>query len=200
MPNWTENLLTIGRTKDTKPKDFRKIINAARKTARKRNEPGYRGFMSEFLPCPEELRGTTSPDRLGDLVGRCPEESGKLLDGMKSDEGRRAFQELIDGRKRLINRYGCTEWYTWQNRSWGCKWDFMEADASFDEDAEGKVTAVHMEFQTPWGPPEAFLKWLAHAFSVTVEDSYLNEGDIQCDEDGEPLEDQDRQYVSFGED
>lgn len=45
--------------------------------------------------------------------------------------------------KANLDRYGCTNWYDWNIKNWGTKWN-----ASDSEEKGGKIT-----FQTAWSPP-----------------------------------------------
>ena len=46
---------------------------------------------------------------------------------------------MEQGKQSFINekKYGCKDWYEWNNRNWGTKWDAGEA--SIDDGCEGEV-------------------------------------------------------------
>ena len=85
--------------------------------------------MNKLLPCPEELRNTTSPVRA---------ENG---------ENEREFQERIKRHEKL---YGATNWYDWQCKAWGTKWD-IHANL-----ADERKTELHYYFDSTWSPPINF--------------------------------------------
>jgi hypothetical protein len=49
-------------------------------------------------------------------------------------------------------------WYNWNNRNWGCKWD---ARTHFAEMMDGKLV---YEFDTPWAPPIQVISTLAEQY------------------------------------
>lgn len=96
----------------------------------------------------------------------------ELLEYLKDDEGCLTFnkavpmpKELEDShsptpeKKRLMDAYGATNWYVWRLEHWGCKWDASESEFY----KRGDTWMV--SFQTPWGPPIAFMKNLSKQFS-----------------------------------
>ena len=89
MPNWCANTLELRHS------DAAMITRA--KDAFARGE-----FCQEFVPCPAELKDTTSPNR---------------------DEHAAA---------RLREQYGYADWYAFQVNEWGTKWDFGTDDGIND--------------------------------------------------------------------
>lgn len=66
----------------------------------------------------------------------------------------------------LIEKYGASDWYTWNLNNWGTKWDVSEGD--FELDGEGNCGSGW--FDTAWGPPlEAYrnLKEMGFVISAT---------------------------------
>ena len=56
--------------------------------------------------------------------------------------------------------YGAPTWYEWSLQNWGCKWNASKThveDAN-DDPNSGMIT---ISFDTPWSPPEAWLKSLS---------------------------------------
>ena len=49
-------------------------------------------------------------------------------------------------------------WYNWNNRNWGCKWD---ARTHFAEMMDGRLV---YEFDTPWAPPIQVISTLAEQY------------------------------------
>ena len=81
-----------------------------------------------------------------------PEE----LDNMESPTPDTVTEEE---KKRLMDKYGATDWYMWRCNNWGCKWDAQES--AFYKDGEHWM----ITFQTPWGPPVEFLQALSKKFN-----------------------------------
>jgi len=61
--------------------------------------------------------------------------------------------------------FGNTEynWYNWNLSNFGCKWDCSEVYV-WTEENEDNTSFFQVQFQTPWSPPEAFLKTLMNKF------------------------------------
>lgn len=74
------------------------------------------------------------------------------------------FGEADDQLKKLheVNKekYGHTDWYSWRNANWGCKWpeSDLRIAQELSDNNDGTWT-IALDFETPWGPPiEAFEK------------------------------------------
>ncbi len=90
-------------------------------------------FLNEFFPCPPELHEHESPQRNNALA------------------------------ERFIREYGASDWYDWQVKNWGTKWDIC-ADNGVDRDSPNELTAG---FDSAWSPPiEAYEKLLGLGFEV----------------------------------
>lgn len=85
MPNWCQNTLVL------QHEDPAMIKRAEDAFARGE-------FCQEFVPCPAELKDTTSPNR---------------------DEGQADI---------LREKFGYSDWYAFQVNEWGTKWDFGSSD------------------------------------------------------------------------
>lgn len=73
--------------------------------------------------------------------------------------------------KKFKEKYGADDWYDWRCRNWGCKWDASES-GFYEQDGYSMVS-----FETPWSPPDEFIKSLSRMFpSVTFEMQYAEEG------------------------
>ena len=80
MPNWVYNSISVEEQYADKLKEISKV-----------------GLARYYKPMPEELQGTTSPQRVD-----TPDDLLEVT--------------------RLNELYGCADWYTWANRNWGTKW------------------------------------------------------------------------------
>lgn len=61
----------------------------------------------------------------------------------------------------LTARYGAPDWYLWRLSYWGVKWPAGGAGETITPTRE--QTEIRFTFDTPWGPPTAWLKAVAHA-------------------------------------
>lgn len=89
-------------------------ISVEEQYADKLQEIAKVGLCRYYKPMPEELVGTTSPQRMGETMS----------------------QEEHD---RLTEKYGTSDWYTWANREWGTKWGCYEP---FGEDTAYNFTTA----------------------------------------------------------
>lgn len=136
MPNWCENTLQISGEKE----ELAKFQRAAK---------GENTALSlqKTCPRPEALTGTRSPT---DIVSKA--EYKKALKKGDDGVGLPITQEMSD---EFINQYGADNWYDWQIKHWGTKWD-IEAELVDDEAENGYLT---YSFNSAWSPP---VEWLEH--------------------------------------
>lgn len=59
---------------------------------------------------------------------------------------------------RLIKKYGADNWYDWQVKKWGTKWD-VEAEIVWQEKTE-----IEYSFDSAWGPPCDFIIHVSKLF------------------------------------
>jgi len=62
-------------------------------------------------------------------------------------------------------------WYDWQTKNWGTKWNAYESKYG----AEERKAFVY--FQTAWGPPFPVINAFAEKFNIPFEHQYYDEGD-----------------------
>jgi len=55
---------------------------------------------------------------------------------------------------RNKEKYGHTDWYSWNVANWGTKWDARVED--FDDSDPNQI---YVYFETAWSPPVEFMKW-----------------------------------------
>jgi hypothetical protein len=100
------------------------------------------GLMTRFFPMPKALEGSISP------FNGTPEESAKL-----------------------IELYGCNNWYDWKVKNWGTKWD---VDASVGKPDDG---SIYLRFDSAWGPPLEGMAKISRLFpDVTIRHAYFEPG------------------------
>ena len=101
-----------------------------------------KGLLMEFLPTPQPLLDTMA--------------------GSFGDDDRQ--RELEEQQVKNLDTYGAKDWYEWNIRNWGTKWDF-ELDNVHRVD-EYTLTAA---FDSAWSPPiEAYNELLALGFEITA--------------------------------
>jgi hypothetical protein len=131
------------------------------------------------------------------------EEVTKLIETVKADEGDSTLslkkiiavpEELTqlsapnrdeDQKERLAKLYGAVDWYDFQVKNWGTKWD-VDARVIYDsnEQAIGYKAYtdpgerfVHMEFDSAWSPPVFAIDMLAKQFpKVKIHHTYDESG------------------------
>jgi hypothetical protein len=71
--------------------------------------------------------------------------------------------------------YSGDDWYSWNNRNWGVKWDSSNAEL-IDEVENGENLVLVYNFETPWGVPVPVLVELSRQFpSVLITNEYQEE-------------------------
>lgn len=108
-----------------------------------------KNWFDFFLPTPEELEKVNSPNNDASLA------------------------------EQLYEKYGATDWYTWNVENWGCKWNCTADNWLREEDS------ISFSFQSPWSPPIHLYEFIED-HDLHVEASYLEEGMcfIGCYSDG----------------
>lgn len=56
--------------------------------------------------------------------------------------------------EELIEKYGASDWYTWNCNTYGCKWNCDAQDWTVNEYDEENLS-INFWFDSPWGPPDA---------------------------------------------
>lgn len=91
-------------------------------------------LLSEFFPCPPELHEYNAPNL---------------------DDARAA---------RFLEQYGATDWYNWQVKNWGTKWD-IGGNGEFIEQPDANT--IELRFDSAWSPPiEAYGRFVELGFEI----------------------------------
>jgi hypothetical protein len=144
MPNWVSNTLTVSSNG--------KLDNPE---------------MIEFL----SLVGKDVPQ------GWVENDKGEQTELRYDDNGGFSFLAFVSPPADKIEEYygkkgwengkevGDTEynWYNWNLSNFGCKWDCSQV-CVWTEESEDNSSFFQVQFQTPWSPPEEFLKTLMNKF------------------------------------
>lgn len=89
--------------------------------------------FDKIHPLPKALKGTTAPTPKGE------EEQAK----------------------KFIKLYGAPDWYEWQIKNWGTKWNIDPSSLVVQPDGPQNV---RYNFSTAWSPPEKIVACLADKF------------------------------------
>jgi hypothetical protein len=97
-------------------------------------------LLMEFLPTPQELRDTSC--------------------GFFADEDK--AREHLETQARNLEKYGAVDWYDWNIRNWGTKWDF-----GFDCVERVDEHTLTASFDSAWSPPvEAYAQLEELGFEI----------------------------------
>ena len=94
------------------------------------------GLLSAVRPLPEILEDTTSPT---------PADIDPVL------------------QQTMIAQTGCDNWYDWQVRNWGTKWDVDLDGLEFTDNGDG-TAQIQGWFDSAWSPPIEAYETLADDF------------------------------------
>lgn len=67
--------------------------------------------------------------------------------------------QMTVGSNDMDNYNHQDNWYNWNNRNWGCKWDASGVSRHENEDG-----TVYYEFETPWSPPLEVIEKLSEQY------------------------------------
>lgn len=110
MPNWVSTQMSVKGSR----KELVRFLNGINES---------KSIMESYIPCPQELRDTTS--------------------GFYSDE--ETMKELEKKQEENFAKFGHKDWYEWQYSTWGTKWG--DCDTSIED--TGNDLSIY--FMTPWG-------------------------------------------------
>jgi len=143
IPNWCENAVTFTH-KD--PAAIKRVAEAF--------ATGH--FMSQFFPCPKELKETIS--------------------GSFGDDNEQRDLELKQAANQL--KYGFPTWYEWSIANWGTKWDV--GDKNFKPELNEGDTSITLSFESAWGPPTAFYEKMTDELGYSIKAYYYEPGMAFC--------------------
>mgnify|MGYP001592562009 CR=1 FL=1 len=151
MPNWVDNRLTITGDK-TQLDKLKKDAVLVYEKVEKGEEKDNKFSIAKLVPLPEELRETTSPP---DIVSEkeYPKALAKWrVEKIKVKKKKSGYVVGMPITKKisdeLIKKYGTNNWYDWQVRNWGTKWDTRTL--SMNTDTEKRLD---YDIDTAWSPP-----------------------------------------------
>lgn len=75
---------------------------------------------------------------------------------------------LGQSEKKMCEQQGIPNWYDWNNKNWGTKWDFGCENQKEKWDGSNKLTVF---FMTAWGPPTELFEYMTseHGFHICGE-------------------------------
>lgn len=136
MPNWCYSTLEM----TIKSSDLKNLERV--------KENG--GICATYAPMPEELKEGQSPVK---IVTKKEYEAQKIFNAEISDDEEWRKKKGITQKMHdeLVEKHGCADWYTWQNRHWGVKWGDRIREIEHKDIGNG-LCVVTMRWETPWGP------------------------------------------------
>ena len=154
MPNWCKNEWDVSAETKEQAEHVRALLMTGE------GEMTFEGFA----PMPKVLYATlkgSGRDENGETI-----EEGKAAfpDAQPGDDGFGVYRPFTEEEEKALAApecHGHRDWYSWANDVWGVKWEPSEVEW-YPEDGVHKVSVVDrwkfsVNFQTPWGPPEAAL-------------------------------------------
>lgn len=153
MPNWCYNNLSVHPILDDPDEEDLKEME----DFQTKHSPTF--SFSALAPLPEELKDTRSPSLVvpDDQLAKEIAKVDKLRATSPNPEWH--SYPLSESQSRdYITRFGADNWYNWQNQNWGVKWDASDSESEHHDDCS------HIAFQTPWGPPEEWLRLASETY------------------------------------
>ena len=171
MPNWCFNSGCITLKNDSGKQLFKKLAE----------NKSQRGWFANVMPLPPEMElGIGSTQGKQEYMSLEWLEENSEFQGdfgtfvaNKYNADRVDFLPSKEYLQYLGQRFGATNWYGFNINNYGCKWDVTLSDLSV-----GKKT-IDFAFDSPWGPPLVFFKWLGQQ-GFDVEISYEEPGVAFC--------------------
>lgn len=149
MPNWVSNNVVV--TAESKAELDAFLEKAKGEQSKVRSEGNEKFHFGGFIhPSDEEL-----PYYKGEIEEEKPEGWDEL-----SSAEQLAHKLKFEGR----------DWYDWNVREWGTKWDACDTYVERTSDLIAKIN-----FQTAWSPPEPIFKAMVEQFPELRFDIYYEE-------------------------
>ena len=172
MPNWTYNRIVVKGEKENLDKFMNDAI---------RDENGNLS-LSSWIPTPETFKKydtTNHPDGEGLKVGE------KWWDGFGNHDDQLVTEELIEEFKQATKeqeeKYGVVGWYSYNLRTFGCKWDSEVLEGARNDE----MLALYAD--TPWTAPENWLRTISKKYpeltfhtKSTYEEGFWEEANYQA--------------------
>ena len=155
MPNHVTNILTISGPEDLVARIKSEISSAY-------DEDGESVVLHidfhKIAPLPKELEGTRSPMHIISQE-EYDEQERKIAAGETNEPfgpSRCITKEMgID----FLKMFGAVDWYSWQNRNWGTKWNAYSQELLENGD---------IKFQTAWNTPQLIMMTLSRKYPEAV--------------------------------
>jgi hypothetical protein len=149
MPNWTTNIVTIKGSQETLEKIKQSIFTVDVEDGETIIDFGI------LIPKPEELENTESgydEMKCQDYFDKSPDklDYNELMKELPEDNV--VTEEKFNLLKERFIKYKSVDWYNWNVRNWGCKWNGSGLSINTDES-----DTLEFEFISPWCEP---LQWL----------------------------------------
>lgn len=162
MSEWCVNELKITGSKEEMNKFYTVLKSENDKTF----------SMNKFVPFPEDLKGTDSPN-----VFRIERTECLLIDGcieeINYDNKGRKEEQFITEMSNLKSKYGYDNSYDWKCNNWGCKWDVNDPGDCIDNNEE----FYGVMYDTPSNPNIMFVIKLHEMFeNLSFELNYHIQG------------------------
>jgi len=147
MPNWVMNALICSFQTQEQFESFKSKIN-------------LEGLFHSFIPMPEILDGTQSPNiNVDKLIAEFNKDSYTATTLQQLAESNlHMFSNLAKNalkNQEAFKATGYSDWYSWNLDNWGVKWDAVRPTVNFD------LLTITFYFDSPWGCPEQFVRTLS---------------------------------------
>ena len=138
MPNWVSNSISI--TAESKAELDAFIEKAKGEQSKVRNEGNENFHFGAFVHPSEEV---------------LPYYKGEI-----EDEKPEGWDEMSSAEQMAHNlRFSGNNWYDWNVREWGTKWDACSPYVERKDDL-----SAYVSFETAWSPPEPIFKAIVEQF------------------------------------
>ena len=151
MPNWVMNELICTFPNNEQMNEFKNKIN-------------LEGLFNSFIPMPEILDGTQSPNiDVEKLILEYNKKTNSTSMGLTEiiNSNHPWFSDLAKNalkNQQAFIETGYHDWYSWSLDNWGVKWDAVRPTVKFD------LLTITLCFDSPWGCPEHFVRELSKLY------------------------------------
>lgn len=206
MPNHTQTIFRVTGT----PEKLEEFIKRAAFKEKDGSETIF--SFGSFVPCPPEIKHMTCPTKIvtEEELKKEEEDNAARIAKAKA-EGKSEDYVFIthslteEMAKQYMQRFGALNWYDWQVRNWGTKWDCYEQSNEWERVSKNEngttVDYIQMMYQTAWSPASSAILSISEMFpDLMFYHEFADEGGgflgSETIQDGEILAQQDLEWNS----
>lgn len=178
MPNYSFNTFEVSGSSKEMENFYQKALKPSQNS-----EDGLVFSLDNLVPQPEKIKNTISPSSSAKgvkwmNVSKLQHRDGQISEILGEDVNLIPCENNTPEKcQYLIEEYGSDDWYDWNCKNWGTKWNCCVTEHEFTK----TETRFSCFFESAWCPPDIFLFKLQEMFpKLDIKLLYELEGSNDC--------------------